>query len=382
MKVVIASGGKGTRISSVYPDIPKPLIPINGIPILEREIISLRDQGFCDFILTVGYMADKIIEYFGNGERLNVSIEYFVEEIPLGNVGALFKIKEKLNGDFLFLIADALFDVDFHRLVRFHKKKGGLATIFTHPNSHPYDSSIVVADENNMVERWITKEEKRPENYRNRVNAGLHVLNSEIFSLCDVDPEIIGTEVEGNLFKVDLDRQLLKPLCGSGKLYCYDSPEYCKDMGTPDRLKKVSYDLLNGIVSGKNLMNRQRAVFFDIHELAAIEQKGNLVLKDDFPEIVRKINNSRFVSVLLIGENDMNWSINDIKDKIDMLLSKKGVFLDLMYSKGTLDDMINQSSSDYNIDISNSYLISEKKARSSIRKIAMSGLSAVIADLY
>ena len=67
------------------------------------------------------------------------------------------------------------------------------------------------------------------------------------------------------------------------------------------------------------------------------------VLKDDFPEIVRKINNSRFVSVLLIGENDMNWSINDIKDKIDMLLSKKGVFLDLMYSKGTLDDMINQS---------------------------------------
>ena len=79
------SGGKGTRISELFPDIPKPLIPICGKPVLEHEIECLREQGFTDIILTVSHMAEKIIEYFGDGERLGVHIDYFVEDKPLGN---------------------------------------------------------------------------------------------------------------------------------------------------------------------------------------------------------------------------------------------------------------------------------------------------------
>ena len=75
MKVVLMAGGRGTRISELFPDIPKPLIPIDNIPVLEREIISLRNQGFTDIILTVGYMAKKIQEYFGNGEKWGIKIE-------------------------------------------------------------------------------------------------------------------------------------------------------------------------------------------------------------------------------------------------------------------------------------------------------------------
>ena len=90
MKVVLMAGGRGTRISELFPDVPKPLIPIQNVPVLEREIISLREQGFHEIILTVGYMADKIIDYFGDGSRLGVKINYFVEDKPLGNAGALF----------------------------------------------------------------------------------------------------------------------------------------------------------------------------------------------------------------------------------------------------------------------------------------------------
>ena len=90
MKVVLMAGGRGTRISELFPDIPKPLIPIQNMPVLEREIISLREQGFTEIILTVGYMADKIKDYFGDGTRLGVKINYFVEDKPLGNAGALF----------------------------------------------------------------------------------------------------------------------------------------------------------------------------------------------------------------------------------------------------------------------------------------------------
>ncbi len=91
------SGGKGTRISEFFPDIPKPLIPICGKPVWEHEIECLREQGFTDIILIISRMASKIIEYFGDGERLGAHIDYFVEDKPLGNVGTLFRLKDKLT---------------------------------------------------------------------------------------------------------------------------------------------------------------------------------------------------------------------------------------------------------------------------------------------
>ena len=170
MKVVIMAGGKGTRISSVASDIPKPMIKVEGIPVLEREIECLKNQGFDDIILTVSHLGNIIMDYFGDGsgnspvtgKPFGVHIEYYFEKEPLGNAGALFKIKDKLTSDFLLLNADAMFDVDFNRFVAFHRKHGGLVTLFTHPNSHPYDSGLIIANKNGVVEKWLTKEDERP----------------------------------------------------------------------------------------------------------------------------------------------------------------------------------------------------------------------------
>ena len=117
MKAVIMAGGKGTRISSVASDIPKPMIRIEGKPVLEHEIECLRKQGFTDLIITVSHLGHIIMNYFGNGEKFGVHIEYYEEKEPLGNAGALFKIKDRLTEDFLLLNADAVFDVDFNRMV-------------------------------------------------------------------------------------------------------------------------------------------------------------------------------------------------------------------------------------------------------------------------
>lgn len=122
MKTIIMAGGRGTRISELYPDIPKPMIPIDGTPVLEREIISLRDQGFKDMIITVSHMGQVIMDHFGDGSSLGVNITYYNEETPLGNAGALFKLKDTLGDEpFLLLNADAIFDVDFNRMVEYHK---------------------------------------------------------------------------------------------------------------------------------------------------------------------------------------------------------------------------------------------------------------------
>ena len=226
------AGGQGKRIAALDSTIPKPLIQIAGKPILQWEIECLVSQGFADIILTVSHMADKIRKYFETGKNFGCKIEYFPEEQPLGNAGALFNLWKSgsLNGDFLLLNADSMFDVDFKRFIDFHHEHKALATLFTHPNNHPYDSTLIVADENKIIRQWLTKEDQRPEFYKNCVNAGLHILNTEILELSGIDPSSICAE-----HKIDLDRDVLKPLVSTGRIYSYSSPEYVKDMGTPDR---------------------------------------------------------------------------------------------------------------------------------------------------
>lgn len=123
MKIVIMAGGKGIRISSIRDDIPKPMIDINGKPVLQHQIEFFKKNGYNDFIIVIGHLGNKIIDYFGNGSKYNVNIKYFFEDTPLGTAGALKKIKSDLADDFLLVNGDIIFDIDLDRLIEFHKKK-------------------------------------------------------------------------------------------------------------------------------------------------------------------------------------------------------------------------------------------------------------------
>lgn len=390
MKVVIMAGGRGTRISSVASDIPKPMIRIGGKPILEHEIECLRDQGFTDLILTVSHLGNVIMDYFGDGSGISpatgksfgVSISYYFEKEPLGNAGALFRIKDQLTEDFLLLNADAMFDVDFNRFVAFHKSHGGLVTLFTHPNSHPYDSGLILADKDGRVEKWLAKEDERPAYYRNRVNAGLHVIS----------PKVLETEISTP--KVDLDRQILKPLAGSGKMFCYDSPEYVKDMGTPERYYAVCDDLLSGRVRAKNLQNKQKAIFLDrdgtinkyVGFLRHIDQ---FELIDGAAEAIKKINNSGYLAIVVtnqpvVARGEVTFEeLEQIHNKMETLLGLEGVYLDAIYYcphhphkgyEGEIPElkidcscrkpkpgMLLQAAKDFNIDLSRSWMIGDSE---------------------
>lgn len=390
MKVVLMAGGRGTRISELFPDIPKPLIPIEGIPVLEREIVSLRDQGFNEFILTVGYKAEKIQSYFGDGQKWNVKIRYFVEKSPLGNAGALFMLD--LKEDFLLLNADAVFDVDFNRMVEYHREHGGLVTLLTHPNSHPYDSGLIIADAEGRVKSWLAKEDERPEYYKNRVNAGLHILSPKVLELSGINKEDIGRVVDGKKFKVDLDRQILKPLCGSGEVYCYDSPEYVKDMGTPERYYSVCKDYKNGIANSKNLKNKQKAIFLDRDGtlnkyVGFLRNIDEFELTDDAANAVRLINESGYLAIVVTnqpvvarGEVSID-ELNEIHMKLETLLGQKGAYIDALYYcphhphkgyEGEIPElkiececrkpkpgMLLKAAEDYNVDLSKSYMIGD-----------------------
>ena len=374
------AGGKGTRITSIASDIPKPMISICGKPVLQHEIECLRDQGFKDIIITVSYMADTIIDYFKDGSGFGVSIEYFVEKEPLGNAGALFRIKDKLTDDFLLLNADSLFNIDFNRFVRYHEEKGGLVTLFTHPNSHPYDSGLLFCDDNKSVIRWLSKEDDRPTWYKNRVNAGLHVINKKVLEV------VIDTP------KIDLDRQLLKPLAGSGQMFAYDSPEYVKDMGTPDRYYAVCKDFEKGLIQNKNLCNKQKAIFLDRdgtinNYVGFLRHIDDFELIDGVAEAIRRINNSGYLAIVVtnqpvIARGEVSLEeLNEIHNKLETLLGKEGAYIDGLYycphhpHKGYEGErteykiecdcrkpkpgMLLKAAEDFNIDLSRSWMIGD-----------------------
>lgn len=389
MKTVIMAGGKGTRIASVNAEVPKPMIQILGKPILEYQLECLRTQGYSDVILVIGHLGHVVRDYFGDGSGISpatgkpfgVRIEYVVETEPLGTAGALYLLKEKLGEDFLLLCGDVIFDIDVDRFYRFHKARGGVATLFTHPNSHPYDSGIIMADESGKVTNWLHKEEPR-QWYRNRVNAGLHFFSHRIF--------------EQGLFqelkKVDLDREVLKPLIPTGQLFVYDSPEYVKDMGTPDRFYSVTEDIRSGKVHQKNLSNPQKCVFLDrdgtlnkyVGFLRHIDQ---MELLPGVAEAVRKINESGYLAIIVtnqpvIARGEVTVSeLQEIHNKLETLLGQEGAYVDGIYYcphhphkgyEGEVPELkidcacrkpkpglLYQAAKDFHIDLAASYMVGD-----------------------
>lgn len=351
MKTVIMAGGKGTRISSLICDVPKPMIPISGKPVLEHQIECLHRQGFNDIVLTVSHLGTQIIEYFGDGGGISpatgkpfgVNIEYYLEKEPLGNAGALIKIKDKLSNDFLLLNGDLIFDIDLERFVQYHKTRHALVTLFTHPNSHPYDSGLIVANPDGTVQKWISKRDPRPLYYHNRVNAGVHLINSKVFDFLALDPENIGQKgKDGKTIQVDLDRQLLQPLAGTGYMYCYDSPEYVKDMGTPERYELVGKDLEAGRVAAKNLNQKQKAVFLDrdgtINKYVGFLQKiEDFELIPGVSNAIRKINESGYLVIVVtnqpvIARGELSLEeLDEIHHKMETLLGQDGAYIDAVY---------------------------------------------------
>ncbi len=402
MKVVIMAGGKGTRIASVKSDVPKPMIPIYGKPILEWQIENLKACGLTDITLVIGYLGHVIKEYFGDGEKFGVRISYFVEDSPLGTAGALFNMPE-LTTDFLLLCGDVILDVDFNRFIEFHKKNHAWASLMAHPNGHPYDSSLLVTEilppqvpggnpvDTHRVIRWMNKEDERLY-YKNRVNAGIEIISPEL--LKETMKHYVPRHPE-TPDKIDLDRDVLKPNIPSGKIFAYDTPEYIKDMGTPDRYYEVEKDLQIGKVKARNLKNKQKAIFLD-RDGTINKYVGFLTKPEQFEllpgvaEAIKMINKSGYLAIVVtnqpvIARGDCTWEeLQKIHDKMETELGKEGAFLDAIYicphhkDKGFEGErpeykfdcecrkpkpgLLFQAAKDFNIDLNQSIMIGDSES--------------------
>jgi D,D-heptose 1,7-bisphosphate phosphatase len=336
-QAVILAGGKGTRLAARLNGAPKPLVLVNGKPLLGRQLENLACQGFNHVLLLVNYRADAIREYCDTldipGLRVDVCLDAGGAR---GTAGAVSDVAKLLDDRFLVVYGDTLFDIDLDRMWRAHaaanESSGALGTLFLHPNDHPYDSDLVDMAKDGVIRAFHPKPHKPDRYYRNLVNAALYVLESAIFLQVPL-PE--GQVDFGNdLFPVVLDSGL--------SLHGYATFEYIKDIGTPDRLDRAETDLRSGTVAGRRLDRPQLAVFIDrdgtINRPAGhIASPDSLTLFEGVGNAIGQLNKAEYRCVLITNQPVLARGectpegLDLIHAKLETLIGHDRAYLDGIY---------------------------------------------------
>lgn len=218
--VVIMAGGKGERLKPLTNDCPKPMLQVNGVPILEIILKKCKDAGFCNFYFSVNYLKEQIVEYFDDGKKWEVNIKYLKEKDFLGTCGSLKLLPDDISDDLIVMNGDIITDLDLDRLIRFHTKTKSNMTIC----SRNHRVKIPFAVLNSHKEQLCSFVEKPMFNYQ--VNAGVYVLKKEIISY-----------IPDQFFNMtDLIEVLLNKHKGVG---VFPIHENWTDVGNPDDFNKV-----------------------------------------------------------------------------------------------------------------------------------------------
>jgi len=181
MKAIILAGGLGTRLRPLTDQTPKPLLPISGKPIIEHAILNFKKHGIKDVILSIGYRAPMIQEYFGDGSKWGVNIEYCIEDTPLGTGGALKKAAQNIKETLLAINGDNLADFDWTGAIKTHQTNNAKITLQLFPVEDVTKYGIARLDDGKIIE-FIEKPtvEQAPSNLN---NAGGYILESEILEV-------------------------------------------------------------------------------------------------------------------------------------------------------------------------------------------------------
>jgi len=236
MKAVIMAGGEGTRLRPQTSNLPKPMLPLVGRPMMEHIVSLLRRHGVTDIVVTVAFLPNAIRSYFGDGTELGVRMVYATEESPLGTAGSVRNAREELTERFLVISGDVLTDIDLTSVVEFHEKNEALATLALCAVEYPLEFGIVITREDGSVERFLEKP-GWGQVFSDTINTGIYVLEPEIF---DMIPEGRPVDFSSEVFPAVLD--------AGDPLFGYVADGYWEDVGTTAAYLKAHQDILSGRV--------------------------------------------------------------------------------------------------------------------------------------
>jgi histidinol-phosphate phosphatase family protein len=397
MKLVIIAGGRGIRLG--FSSIPKSMVLVDGKPTLQYQIELAKRYGITDIYILIGFLAQVVIDYFGNGERFGVKINYIIEQKPLGTAGSVRQLEGIIKEKFIVFYGDTILDINLKKMILVDLNfSNHIATLFVHPNDHPYDSDLIEVDDVGQIIAFHSKPHPKNKYFNNLVNAALYIFSSEIFKYIK--------ENENSDFGKDIFPLLIQK---NKKIKIYKSAEYIKDIGTPERLKEVSIDVKSGKIFKLNKEFKRKAIFLDRD--GVINEEGKVVstpeefkLLRDIPKSIRKINKSEYLAIIITnqpgiakGFHSFN-SLNNIHRKMEHLLGKDGAYVDGIYfcphhpEKGFVGEinelkincdcrkpnvgMIKKAVTDFNIDLRNSYFLGDTTR--DIQTAKNSGIKSVL----
>lgn len=415
MQLVIIAGGKGIRLG--LKDIPKPMVQIDGKPLLEHQIELAKRYGIKEIFILSGHLSNVIEDYFSNGEKWGVKIHHIVEPYPLGTAGSVKLLEGRLNDRFLVFYGDVVMDFDIDSFINFDAECIGaqskpelnlqsrlgfsaqqnkvdnaliappltssIGTIIVHPNDHPYDSDLLEIDENNKVVKFLPKPHKEGEYYKNLVNAAVYIFSPKIFDYIEKD------------VSQDFGKHILPKIVEKGEtLMVYSTPEYIKDIGTADRFEKVCGDFESGKVARLNKKNLRPAIFLDRDGVINknMDTKPftkDFKLLDGVIEAIKKINESDYLSVVvtnqpMIAKGFITFEeVYNTHKKLETLLGEKGAYLNKIHFcphypekgfEGEIEElkidcdcrkpklgMLLRAQKELNIDLKNSWMIGDRQ---------------------
>jgi mannose-1-phosphate guanylyltransferase/phosphomannomutase len=271
VKAVVMAGGEGTRLRPLTSNQPKPMVPIVGKPCMEHILELLRSHGLEDVIVTLAFMPQAIRSYFGTGETLGMTIEYSVEELPLGTAGSVRLASGALDDTFLVISGDALCDVNLGDLMAFHRERDAAVTIGLKSVDNPLEFGIVVTDEEGRVERFLEKP-SWGQVFSDTINTGIYVLEPEVLKHIPSDRPF------------DFSKELFPLLLEMGRpIYGFVLDGYWQDIGNLDQYRQANFDALDervrlqidGIRLRGNVWLGEGAEIDDVEQLEGPAYVGN-----------------------------------------------------------------------------------------------------------
>jgi len=224
LKAVILAGGKGTRLAPYTNILPKPLMPIGDMPIMEMLLWQMKRAGVREIVLAVGHLSELLRTFFNDGDKWGLHISYSYEETPLGTAGPLSLI-DGLDEPFLVTNGDVMTNLDLGELFAFHNQQGGAATIAVHNRQVKINLGVVQMDGGNDITGYIEKP-----SYDYTVSMGIYVFEPRVLQY-----------IPHNEY-LDFPDLVLKLIAAGEKVIAYPFDGYWKDLGNADDYEQAAKD--------------------------------------------------------------------------------------------------------------------------------------------
>lgn len=401
-QVVILAGGKGTRLRERLGNLPKPLIDLCGMPLLERQILLAKQYGITRVLILVNHASDQIIDFCARRDHWGMDIRCVDDGIPRGTAGATLAVFDHLADEFLVMYGDTMLAVDLERFYTFHAQSpDAAATLLLHPNDHPHDSDLVAVDDAGHILGFHPYPHDPSRDYPNLVNAALYWIRKSALAPWRAEQGML-----------DFAKDLFPRMLGRGnRLRGYKSPEYIKDIGTPERLDRVCADFRSGKIERARLDHPQAMVFIDRdgtinREVNHLHDPAQLELLEGAGAAIRKLNASSYrccvitnQPVIARGECSVD-GMRAIHNRLETLLGRQGAYLDHIYycphhpdsgfpgerrelkvdcdCRKPATGMIDRAAIDFNIERGRSWLIGDSST--DIETARRAGLKSVLVE--